>query len=55
MTLDDNKRFMTISEIASMMIEQIRLMSPKEKAELRVSLRKDFGFAPMPEPDLWVN
>ncbi len=46
---------MLISEIAEMIIQEIRKMSPKEKALLRIQLQKGFGLPPRPEPDAYEN
>lgn len=42
-----------IGEIIRLITEDIRKMSAKEKALLRIQLRKDFKLPPMPEPDAW--
>jgi hypothetical protein len=39
-----------IGQVIETITEQIRKMSPREKAELRVQLRKQFRQPPQPEP-----
>jgi ferredoxin len=42
-----------IADVFRMLTEHIRKMSAREKALLRIQLRKDFKLPPMPEPDAW--
>lgn len=44
----------TCEEIMDM-LEAIEEMTPREKAQLRVELRKTNGLPATPEPDLWIN
>lgn len=46
---------MTCEQLVDMLTEAIAVMSPKEKAQLRVELRRTNNLPPMPEPDLYVN
>jgi len=45
----------TCAELAEMLTAAIMELSPKEKAELRVELRKTYDMPAQPEPDLWMN
>ena len=42
-----------LSDIFRMLTEHVKKMSPREKALLRIQLRKDFKLPPQPEPDVW--
>jgi len=42
-----------IGEVIRIFAEHVKKMTPKEKALLRIQLRKDFKLPPMPEPDVW--
>ena len=46
---------MLIEEVFEKLVEDIAAMTPKERAQLRVELRKSSGLPAMPEPDLWIN
>ena len=50
-----NEAGYTCDELVKMFTAAIKRMSPKEKAQLRVELRKTFDTPPQPEPDLWMN
>src|SRR5205823_14222129 len=45
----------TCEEMMLDMLAAIKEMTPREKAQIRVELRKDFGMPAQPEPDLWMN
>jgi len=45
----------TCEEMFDLLEAAIKEMSPREKAQLRVELRKTNGLPAQPEPDLWVN
>jgi len=45
----------TCSDLAELVTAAVQEMSPKEKAQLRMSLRKEHQLPYVPEPDLWVN
>ena len=45
----------TCEEMVLDILAAIKEMTPREKAQIRVELRKDFGMPAQPEPDLWVN
>ncbi len=42
-----------IGEMIRIFTEHVKKMTPREKALLRIQLRKDFKLPPMPEPDAW--
>jgi hypothetical protein len=42
-------------EILDMLEAAIKEMSPREKAQTRVELRRTYGLPAQPEPDLWTN
>ena len=46
---------LTCEEAFELLESAIKAMTPREKAQLRVELRKTNGLPAMPEPDLWVN
>lgn len=43
----------TIDDLSRTLSEHIAKMSPKEKALLRIQLRKEFKLPPQAEPDVW--
>jgi len=45
----------TCEEILDMLEATIKEMSPREKAQIRVELRRTYGLPAQPEPDLWTN
>jgi len=45
----------TCDEVFDLLMQAISEMSPREKAQLRVELRKEHGLPAQPEPDLWIN
>jgi hypothetical protein len=45
----------TCEEILDMLEAAIKEMSPREKAQLRVELRRTYGLPAQPAPDLWTN
>lgn len=49
------KKCFTCDEAAELLEEAIKQMTPRERAQLRVELRKSSGLPAQPEPDLWVN
>jgi hypothetical protein len=46
---------MTCDELVEMLTAAIQEMSPMEKAQLRIELRKSNGLPYVPEPEAWVN
>ncbi len=42
-----------IGDVLRLFTEHVEKMSPREKALLRIQLRKDFKLPPQPEPDAW--
>lgn len=49
------KEGLTTEELMEKAIETVEKMSSKEKALLRIQLRKDFKLPPVPEPEAFEN
>ena len=46
---------LTCQEAIELLESALKEMSPRERAQLRVELRKANGLPAQPEPDLWIN
>jgi hypothetical protein len=46
---------LTETQLVQAAIETIEKMTPAEKAQLRIEMRKAFNLPPRPEPDLRVH
>ena len=45
----------TVDQLARMIGRSIQQMSPRDRALLRIKLRKDFKLPTQPEPDQWTQ